>query len=72
MIASTLIEIPAGRGAAVALTAGEALRLVNSFGSQVVDTWALNRQDTSEYLSVEHTRHALRSLSRQGRPAVQQ
>jgi len=62
MIASTLIEIPAGRGAAVALTAGEALRLVNSFGSQVVDTWALNRQDISEYLSVEHTRRMLFDL----------
>ena len=62
MTASALIEIPAGRGAAVALAAGEALRLVNSFGSQVVDTWALNRQDISEYLSVEHTRRMLFDL----------
>jgi len=62
MSASALIEIPAGRGAAVALAAGEALRLVNSFGSQVVDTWALNRQDISEYLSVEHTRRMLFDL----------
>ena len=62
MTASALIEIPAGRGAAVALAAGEALRLVNSFGSQVVDTWALNREDISEYLSVEHTRRMLFDL----------
>ena len=62
MTASTLIEIPAGRGRAVALAAGEALRLVNTFGSQVVDTWALNRQDISEYLSVEHTRRMLFDL----------
>ena len=62
MTASALIEIPAGRGAAVALAAGEALRLINTFGSQVVDTWALNRQDISEYLSVEHTRRMLFDL----------
>jgi len=62
MTASALIEIPAGRGAAVALAAGEALRLVNTFGSQVVDTWALNREDISEYLSVEHTRRMLFDL----------
>jgi len=33
MTISALIEIPAGRGAAVLLAAGEALRLVNTFGS---------------------------------------
>ena len=62
MTGSGLIEIPVGRGAAVGLAAGEALRLVNSFGSQVVDTWALNREDISEYLSVEHTRRMLFDL----------
>ena len=62
MTASALIEIPAGRGAAVALAAGEALRLINTFGSQVVDTWALNRRDISEYMSVEHTRRMLFDL----------
>jgi uncharacterized protein YcgI (DUF1989 family) len=62
MSASAPIEIPAGRSAAVALAAGEALRLVNTFGSQVVDTWALSRRDISEYLSVEHTRRMLFDL----------
>ena len=62
MTGSGLIEIPAGRGRAVALAAGEALRLVNTFGSQVVDTWALSRRDISEYLSVEHTRRMLFDL----------
>ena len=62
MTASALIEIPAGRGAAVALAAGEALRLINTFGSQVVDTWALNRRDISDYMSVEHTRRMLFDL----------
>ena len=62
MSASAPIEIPAGRSAAVALAAGEALRLVNTFGSQVVDTWALNRRDISDYMSVEHTRRMLFDL----------
>jgi len=55
-------EIPGGHGRAVALNAGEALRLVNTFGTQVVDTWALSAADTTEYLSVEHTRRMLYNL----------
>jgi uncharacterized protein YcgI (DUF1989 family) len=64
---SHLTEIAGGSGGAVVLTAGEAIRLVNSFGTQVVDTWALNRRDITEYLSVEHTRRMLFNLfPRQG------
>ena len=51
-----LTEIAAGAGAAVSLRAGDTLYLRNTFGSQVVDTWALAQEDPSEYLSVEHTR----------------
>jgi uncharacterized protein YcgI (DUF1989 family) len=46
----------------VALRNGEAVRLVNTFGSQVVDTWALAAGDLGEYLSVEHTRRMLFNL----------
>src|SRR5471032_860766 len=45
-------EIPGSTGLSVRLEKGEAIRLVNTFGSQVVDTWALAAADTSEYLSV--------------------
>jgi uncharacterized protein YcgI (DUF1989 family) len=55
-------EIPGGAGLAVPLEKGQAVRLVNTFGSQVVDTWALARADTSEYLSAEHTRRMLYNL----------
>jgi uncharacterized protein YcgI (DUF1989 family) len=55
-------EIPGSTGLAVRLEKGEAIRLVNTFGSQVVDTWALAAADTSEYLSVEHTRRMLYNL----------
>src|SRR6478735_1970459 len=57
-----LHEIPACSGKALALEKGRAVKLVNTKGSQVVDTWALNRLDTSEYLSVEHTRRMLYRL----------
>src|SRR5260370_42338833 len=57
-----LHEIPARSGKALALEKGRAVKLVNTKGSQVVDTWALNRLDTSEYLSVEHTRRMLYRL----------
>lgn len=55
-------EIAGGAGFAVTLAKGKAARLVNTFGSQVVDTWALAGADTSEYLSVEHTRRMLYNL----------
>jgi uncharacterized protein YcgI (DUF1989 family) len=55
-------EIAGGAGLAMTLRTGEAARLVNTFGSQVVDTWALGARDTSEYLSVEHTRRMLGNL----------
>ena len=57
-----LQEIPARSGKAIVLAEGAAIRLVNTHGSQVVDTWALNRLDTSEHLSVEHTRRMLYRL----------
>jgi uncharacterized protein YcgI (DUF1989 family) len=57
-----LHEIAPGAGLAVTLAQGDALRIVNTFGQQVVDTWALACGDTSEYLSVEHTRRMLMNL----------
>jgi uncharacterized protein YcgI (DUF1989 family) len=60
-------EIAGGKGRAVPLRKGESVRLVNTFGQQVVDTWALAAGDFSEYMSVEHTRRMLFNLfPRQG------
>lgn len=50
------LTVPGGRGLAVRLRAGDAVRLVNTHGSQVVDTWAVSLADPDEVLSVEHTR----------------
>jgi uncharacterized protein YcgI (DUF1989 family) len=52
----------AREGIAVPLMSGERLRIVNTHGGQVVDTWALARADPSEYLSMEHTRTSLGKL----------
>jgi uncharacterized protein len=51
-----MIEIPARRGAATKLTAGQSVRVINTFGQQVVDTWAFVAADIREFMSMEHTR----------------
>ena len=51
--------IPARRGRALRLGAGEALRLINIHGTQVVDTWAFNVNDMAECMSMEHSRVAI-------------
>lgn len=48
--------IPARQGRAVRLKAGQALKMINVSGHQVVDTWAFNNADVSELFSAEHWR----------------
>ena len=50
-----LQTLPARSGRAVRLETGEAIRIVNTHGSQVVDTWAFNAEDLREFMSMEHT-----------------
>lgn len=52
------IEIPAQSATSVILEAGQACRIVNTEGGQVVDTWAFCRDDVDECLSMEHSRSA--------------
>lgn len=51
-----LTEVPAGHGHALRLARGQALRIVNTHGSQVVDCWAWNAHDLTEHMSMEATR----------------
>jgi uncharacterized protein len=51
-----MIEIPARRGVATRLAAGQNVRVINTFGQQVVDTWAFCAADLREFMSMEHTR----------------
>ena len=62
-----LIEIPARRGKAAFVAAGQIVTVINTHGEQVVDTWAFNRADLGEFMSMEHTRaHTLRLVPRPG------
>jgi uncharacterized protein YcgI (DUF1989 family) len=54
-----LILVPARQGRAQRLEAGNAVRVVNTHGSQVVDTWAFNAVDLVEFMSMEHTRSTI-------------
>ena len=53
-MAMGLAAVPARRSRAVRLQAGQALRIVNNHGQQVVDTWRFNADDMGEFMSMEH------------------
>lgn len=50
--------IPARGPASARLREGQELRVINSHGSQVVDTWAFIATDPREHMSMEHSRVA--------------
>jgi uncharacterized protein YcgI (DUF1989 family) len=50
------MRIPARHGVAVRVKAGDSLKLINLRGNQVLDTWAFNAADVTEYMSMAHTR----------------
>jgi uncharacterized protein len=53
---SDLHSVPARRGRAVRLSKGNAIKIVNTHGQQVVDTWAFSAEDLREFMSMEHLR----------------
>jgi uncharacterized protein YcgI (DUF1989 family) len=57
-----LITIPARRGKAAHVAAGQTVRVVNTHGAQVVDTWAFSRADPGEFMSMEHSRASMLRL----------
>ena len=54
--------IPARHGVAILLDRGAELVLVNTHGTQVLDTWAFSRGDGREHMSMEHPRSRLSRL----------
>jgi uncharacterized protein len=54
--------IPARSGRAIHAARGDAIEVVNTHGTQVVDFWALCPPNLSEHLSMEHTRTAIKRL----------
>jgi uncharacterized protein len=56
---ASLITIPARQGKAMTLRRGQHVKVINTHGQQVVDTWAFNSAALTECMSMEHTRTAL-------------
>ena len=54
-----MIEIPARRGKAVRVRKGQRIKVINTKGQQVVDTWAFNADELHELMSMEHSRVAI-------------
>jgi uncharacterized protein YcgI (DUF1989 family) len=54
--------IPARRGKAALVKAGQAIKIINTHGSQVVDTWAFVADKLTEFMSLEHTRATMLRL----------
>jgi uncharacterized protein YcgI (DUF1989 family) len=50
------VTIPARKGKATFVAKGQRIKIINTHGQQVVDTWAFNRADLSEFMSMEHSR----------------
>ncbi|MGA0542169.1 DUF1989 domain-containing protein [Neotabrizicola sp. VNH66] len=48
--------LPAAQGIAVPLRRGQSIRVINTHGTQVVDTWVLSADDALDYGAMEHTR----------------
>ena len=59
MTAESLLTIPARRGKAAFVARSQTVRVVNTHGQQVVDTWAFRRDDLTEFMSMEHSRTSL-------------
>ena len=61
------LTLPAGFGRAVRLNLGDELKVINTFGTQVADTWAFDPIDPSHYMSMEVSRrHMLKIIPRPG------
>ena len=57
-----LITIPARSGKATYVSKGQSIRVINTHGKQVIDTWAYRSSDIMEYMSMEHSRASLLNL----------
>ena len=55
--------LPAKQGRGVFLRKGQVLMVINTHGSQVVDTWAFNSTDLREFMSMEHSRASMLKIT---------
>jgi uncharacterized protein YcgI (DUF1989 family) len=61
-MSDSLMTIPARMGKAAFAAAGQTIKVINTNGEQVVDTWAFNRADLREFMSMEHSRAGMQRL----------
>ncbi|RKU43661.1 hypothetical protein DL546_006259 [Coniochaeta pulveracea] len=54
--------IPARKGVAFTVKAGQEVKITNTYGKQVLDFFAFHQNDAREYLSMVHTRTVNRKL----------
>lgn len=63
MSPTSIVTIPARKGVAARVQKGQNIKVINTHGEQVVDTWAFNADDSSEFMSMEHSRaHMLKVI----------
>ncbi|KAF2095907.1 glycoside hydrolase/deacetylase [Rhizodiscina lignyota] len=55
--------IPARKSVSVLVRKGESIKIINTYGKQVVDFWAFNPNDAFDYLSMVHCRTVLSKIS---------
>ncbi|MFQ5935994.1 MAG: DUF1989 domain-containing protein [Acidiferrobacterales bacterium] len=60
---SSPITIPARQGRATFLDRNQHLKVINTHGQQVLDTWAFNREDLTEHMSMEYSRSVLEHIT---------
>ena len=58
-----LVTIPARRGKAARVRAGQRVTVINTHGTQVVDTWAFSAADPSEWMAMDASRAWFLKLS---------
>jgi uncharacterized protein len=58
-----LVTIPARSGKAARVSAGQRIKVINTSGTQVVDAWAFNALDLTEWMSMEASRAAFMKLA---------
>jgi uncharacterized protein len=58
-IMAETMTIPARKGKAAMVGKGQKVKVINTHGAQVIDTWAFARHDLLEFMSMEHTRPTL-------------
>jgi uncharacterized protein YcgI (DUF1989 family) len=56
IMSGSTVTVPARGGKAAKVAKGQHIKIINTHGEQVVDTWAFNAEDMSEFMAMDATR----------------